>query len=90
MVLYGIDLYKKQALADLLKELVKIEGIEWIRLHYTYPNRFPLDVLDLIEKEAKIAKYIDIPLQHINSRVLKSMKRNHDSRNHSSAGERHA
>ncbi len=79
LVLYGIDLYKKQALADLLKELVKIEGIEWIRLHYTYPNRFPLDVLDLIEKEAKIAKYIDIPLQHINSRVLKSMKRNHDS-----------
>jgi ribosomal protein S12 methylthiotransferase len=79
LVLYGIDIYKKQALADLFKELVKIEGIEWIRLHYTYPNKFPLDVLDLIEKEEKIARYIDIPLQHINSRVLKSMKRNHDS-----------
>jgi ribosomal protein S12 methylthiotransferase len=79
LVLYGIDIYKKQALADLLKELVKIEGIEWIRLHYTYPNRFPLDVLDLIEKEPKIAKYVDIPLQHINSRILKSMKRNHNS-----------
>jgi len=79
LVLYGIDIYKKQALSDLLKELVKIDGIEWIRLHYTYPNRFPLDVLDLIEKEPKIAKYVDIPLQHINSRILISMKRNHDS-----------
>lgn len=79
LVLYGIDIYKKQALADLLKELVKIEGIEWIRLHYTYPNRFPLDVLDIMNKEPKIAKYVDIPLQHINSRVLKRMKRNHDS-----------
>jgi ribosomal protein S12 methylthiotransferase len=79
LVLYGIDIYKKQALSDLLKELVKVDGIEWIRLHYTYPNRFPLDVLDLIGKEPKIAKYVDIPLQHISSRVLKSMKRNHDS-----------
>lgn len=79
LVLYGIDIYKKQALADLLSELVKIDGIEWIRLHYTYPNRFPTDVLDLIEKEPKIAKYVDIPLQHINSKILKSMKRNHDS-----------
>lgn len=79
LVLYGIDIYKKQALSDLLKELIKIKGIEWIRLHYTYPNRFPLDVLDLIEKEPKITKYIDIPLQHISNRVLKSMKRNHDS-----------
>jgi ribosomal protein S12 methylthiotransferase len=79
LVLYGIDIYKKQALAELLQELVKIDGIEWIRLHYTYPNKFPLDVLDLVEKEPKIAKYVDIPLQHINSRVLKSMKRNHDS-----------
>ena len=79
LVLYGIDIYKKQALAILLSELVKINGIEWIRLHYTYPNRFPLDVLDLIEQEPKIAKYVDIPLQHISNRVLKAMKRNHDS-----------
>lgn len=79
LVLYGIDIYKKQALSDLLKELVKINGIEWIRLHYTYPNKFPLDVLDLMNKEAKITKYVDIPLQHINSRILKKMRRNHDS-----------
>lgn len=79
LVLYGIDIYKKQALPDLLKELVKIEGIEWIRLHYTYPNNFPLEVLDLIKEEPKIANYVDIPLQHINDRVLKSMKRNHNS-----------
>jgi len=79
LVLYGIDIYKKQALSDLLKELVKIEGIEWIRLHYTYPNKFPLDVLDLMNKEPKIAKYVDIPLQHINSSILKKMRRNHNS-----------
>jgi len=79
LVLYGIDIYKKQALSDLLKELVKINGIEWIRLHYTYPNKFPLDVLDLMNKEPKIAKYVDIPLQHINSSILKKMRRNHNS-----------
>lgn len=79
LVLYGIDIYKKQTLAELLKELSKINGIEWIRLHYTYPNNFPIDVLELMNKEAKIANYVDIPLQHINDRVLKSMKRNHNS-----------
>ncbi len=79
LVLYGIDIYKKQALPDLLRELVKIEGIEWIRLHYTYPNNFPLEVLQLMKDEPKIAHYVDIPLQHINNRILKSMKRNHDS-----------
>lgn len=79
LVLYGIDIYKKQALSELLKELIKIEGIEWIRLHYTYPNNFPLDVLELMKNEPKIANYVDIPLQHINNRVLKDMKRNHNS-----------
>ncbi len=79
LVSYGIDIYKRLALADLLKELVKIEGIEWIRLHYTYPNNFPLDVLELMNSEDKIANYVDIPLQHINDRVLKNMKRNHNS-----------
>lgn len=79
LVLYGIDIYKKQALSELLKELVKIEGIEWIRLHYTYPNNFPLDVLELMKEEPKIANYVDIPLQHINDRVLKDMRRNHNS-----------
>ena len=72
---YGLDLYKKRALADLLKELVKVEGIEWIRLHYAFPSGFPEDVLDLIKNEEKICNYIDIPLQHINSEILKSMKR---------------
>mgnify|MGYP001205721737 CR=1 FL=1 len=72
---YGLDLYKKRALADLLKELVKVEGIQWIRLHYLFPTGFPEDVLDLIRKEPKICNYIDIPLQHIADPVLKSMRR---------------
>lgn len=72
---YGLDIYKKRALADLLKELVKVEGIEWIRLHYAFPSGFPEDVLDVILNEPKICKYIDIPLQHISTNILKSMRR---------------
>jgi ribosomal protein S12 methylthiotransferase len=72
---YGLDIYKKRALADLLKELVKIEGIEWIRLHYAFPTGFPLNVLEVMHKEPKICNYLDIPLQHINSSLLKSMRR---------------
>lgn len=72
---YGLDIYKKRALADLLKELVKVEGIEWIRLHYAFPSGFPEDVLDVILNEPKICKYIDIPLQHISTDILKSMRR---------------
>ena len=72
---YGLDLYKKRALGDLLKELVKIEGIEWIRLHYAFPSGFPEDVLDIIRDEPKVCNYIDIPLQHINTELLKSMRR---------------
>jgi ribosomal protein S12 methylthiotransferase len=72
---YGLDIYKKRALADLLKELVKIDGIEWIRLHYAFPTGFPLDVLKIMKQEPKICNYLDIPLQHINSDLLKSMKR---------------
>ena len=72
---YGLDLYKKRALADLLSQLVKVEGIEWIRLHYAFPTGFPEDVLDIIKNEPKVCNYIDIPLQHINSDLLKSMKR---------------
>ena len=72
---YGLDLYKKRALSELLKELVKVKGIEWIRLHYAFPNGFPLDVRDTIKKEPKICNYIDIPLQHISDKILKSMKR---------------
>jgi ribosomal protein S12 methylthiotransferase len=72
---YGLDLYKKRELASLLKELVKIEGIEWIRLHYLFPTGFPQDVLDVIRDEPKVCNYIDIPLQHIADPILKSMKR---------------
>ncbi len=72
---YGLDIYKKRALAELLKELVKVEGIEWIRLHYAFPAGFPEDVLEVIKNEPKVCNYIDIPLQHINSDLLKSMKR---------------
>lgn len=72
---YGLDIYKRRALADLLKELVKVEGIEWIRLHYAFPTGFPEDVLEVIKNEPKVCNYIDIPLQHINSDLLKSMKR---------------
>ncbi|WP_068599095.1 30S ribosomal protein S12 methylthiotransferase RimO [Vaginella massiliensis] len=72
---YGLDLYKRRALADLLKELVKIEGIEWIRLHYAFPSGFPEDVLEVIKNEPKVCHYIDIPLQHISTDILKSMRR---------------
>ncbi|MGV6844766.1 MAG: 30S ribosomal protein S12 methylthiotransferase RimO [Lutibacter sp.] len=72
---YGLDIYKKRALADLLKELVKIDGIEWIRLHYAFPSGFPLDVLEVIKNEPKVCNYLDIPLQHINDELLKSMRR---------------
>lgn len=72
---YGLDIYKKRALPDLLKELVKVEGIQWIRLHYLFPTGFPEEVLDLIREEPKICNYIDIPLQHIADPVLKSMRR---------------
>jgi len=77
---YGLDLYKKRALADLLKELVKVEGIEWIRLHYAFPTGFPVDVLDVMKHEPKVCNYLDIPLQHINSELLKSMRRGNNSK----------
>ncbi len=72
---YGIDLYGKRTLSKLLKQLSDVEGIEWIRLHYAFPNGFPLDVLDVIKAEPKICNYIDIPIQHISDKILKSMKR---------------
>jgi len=72
---YGLDLYKKRNLAELLENLVKVEGIEWIRLHYAFPTGFPMDVLELMKREPKICNYIDIPLQHISDNILKSMRR---------------
>ena len=72
---YGLDLYKKRNLAELLEKLVAVSGIEWIRLHYAFPTGFPMDVLNLMNKEPKICNYIDIPLQHIADPILKSMRR---------------
>ncbi len=72
---YGLDLYKKRNLAELLEALVKVEGIEWIRLHYAFPTGFPMEVLELMKREPKICNYLDIPLQHISDNILKSMRR---------------
>lgn len=72
---YGLDLYKKRNLAELLKRLSDVEGIEWIRLHYAFPSGFPLDALDVMADRTNICKYIDIPLQHGSSRMLQIMRR---------------
>ncbi|MDG5492041.1 30S ribosomal protein S12 methylthiotransferase RimO [Psychroserpens sp. SPM9] len=72
---YGLDLYKKRNLAELLEHLVKVDGIEWIRLHYAFPTGFPMDVLDVMNREPKVCNYLDIPLQHISDSILKSMRR---------------
>ncbi|MCL6294622.1 30S ribosomal protein S12 methylthiotransferase RimO [Jejuia spongiicola] len=72
---YGLDLYKKRNLAELLEALVKVEGVEWIRLHYAFPTGFPMDVLDVMNREPKVCNYLDIPLQHISDAILKSMRR---------------
>lgn len=74
---YGIDLYGRRRLADLLSELCRIEGIEWIRLHYAYPAAFPEDVIEVMAREPKICKYLDIPFQHISDKMLSAMKRRH-------------
>jgi len=78
---YGVDIYKKKSLAELIDKLSDIEGVKWIRLHYTYPTQFPDDVLDLMAKKSNICNYIDIPLQHISDGILKSMNRKHNSKN---------
>ena len=74
---YGLDLYKEQKLPDLLRKLLKVEKLEWIRLHYLYPANFPLEVLDIMASEPRICNYIDLPVQHISDSVLKLMKRSH-------------
>jgi ribosomal protein S12 methylthiotransferase len=73
---YGLDIYRERRLAALMQKLSEINGIEWIRLHYTYPAGFPLEILDVMRDNPKICKYIDIPFQHINNDLLKSMRRN--------------
>jgi len=72
---YGLDIYKKRNLAELLEALVKVEGIEWIRMHYAFPTGFPMDVLEVMKREPKVCNYLDIPLQHISDSILKSMRR---------------
>ena len=72
---YGLDLYKERRLAKLLSALSKLDGIEWIRLHYAFPTGFPEDVLEVMRNESKICNYLDIPLQHISDKILKSMRR---------------
>lgn len=72
---YGLDLYKKRALADLLRRLSDVEGIDWIRLHYAFPSGFPMDVLDVMNERKNICNYLDMPLQHITDNMLKSMRR---------------
>lgn len=74
---YGIDLYGRRRLADLLTELCRVDGIEWIRLHYAYPASFPDEVIETMAREPKICKYLDIPFQHISDRMLSAMKRRH-------------
>ncbi len=74
---YGVDIYGKRRLAELLTELCKIEKIEWIRLHYAYPTGFPEDVISVMAREKKICNYLDIPFQHISDNMLRSMKRRH-------------
>ncbi|MEY3121173.1 MAG: hypothetical protein RL548_1531, partial [Bacteroidota bacterium] len=73
---YGLDIYKKRALPDLLNALADVKGLEWIRLHYAYPSKFPLEVLDVMRERDNICKYIDIPLQHASNNMLAAMKRN--------------
>lgn len=73
---YGLDIYKKRALPDLLKHLSDIEGLHWIRLHYAYPSKFPLEILDVMKERDNICNYLDMPLQHASDAMLKAMRRN--------------
>jgi len=75
---YGLDLYQKRNLSELLKHLADIDGLEWIRLHYAYPSGFPVDILDVMASRTNICNYLDIPLQHGSDKVLKIMRRGID------------
>ena len=77
---YGLDLYKKRALAELIGKLSEVEGIEWIRIHYSYPSSFPEDVLEMMATNPKVCPYLDIPLQHISDSMLEKMHRHCDGR----------
>jgi ribosomal protein S12 methylthiotransferase len=75
---YGLDIYKKRNLAELIEKLAEVEGIEWIRLHYAFPAGFPMDVLEVMNNNPKVVNYLDMPLQHGSSKILKSMRRGID------------
>jgi len=79
LTLYGLDLYGRQMLPELVRKISEVSGIEWIRLHYLYPTDFPYEILDLMQSDPKICRYIDIPIQHIADPVLRIMRRSHDS-----------
>ncbi|MEO6189489.1 MAG: 30S ribosomal protein S12 methylthiotransferase RimO [Saprospiraceae bacterium] len=72
---YGLDIYKKRSLSELLDRLCEVEGIEWIRLHYAYPSKFPIDIIETMSRQVKICNYFDIPLQHASDKMLSSMRR---------------
>lgn len=76
LTFYGLDIYKKRRLSDLLDALCEIEGIEWIRLHYAYPSQFPLEIIETMARQPKICNYLDMPLQHASNNMLKAMRRN--------------
>jgi ribosomal protein S12 methylthiotransferase len=78
LVYYGLDIYKKQALPELVNELLKIESFEWIRLHYLYPANFPFGLIPVIKDNPRVCKYFDIPIQHISDKMLRLMRRSHD------------
>lgn len=79
LTLYGTDLYRKQMLPELVRRLSEIDGLGWIRLHYLYPSDFPMEILEMMQDNPKICRYIDLPIQHISDSVLKMMRREHDS-----------
>jgi ribosomal protein S12 methylthiotransferase len=72
---YGLDIYKKRMLPELLGKLAEVEGLHWIRLHYAYPSKFPMEIIDAINKYPNVCNYLDMPLQHASDRMLKAMKR---------------
>ena len=76
LTFYGLDLYKKRVLAELVKRLAQIEGLHWLRLHYAYPSQFPIDVIEVIRNEKVVCDYLDMPLQHASNDVLRRMRRN--------------
>ena len=72
---YGIDIYKKRMFSELLNKLSEVEGLDWIRIHYAYPSGFPMDIIEVMKEKKNICNYLDIPLQHGSTRMLKIMKR---------------